>query len=51
MKLNPFNLILGMLRGLSPKNKTQERTDFLKKIMNFVHECKFTSGGDYLEVP
>ena len=49
MKLNPFNLILGMLRGLSPKNKTQERTDFLKKIMNFVHECKFTSGGDYLE--
>ncbi len=50
MKLNPRYWIAGLLEKLTTKNKSQERTDFLKKVMNFVHQCKIAvGGGDYLE--
>ncbi|MEK7097767.1 MAG: TylF/MycF/NovP-related O-methyltransferase, partial [Patescibacteria group bacterium] len=50
MKFNPFNLISKALKRWIPKSKTQERTDFLKKIINFAHHCGVAGGGgDYLE--
>ncbi len=48
MKLNPRYWITGFLEKWTTKNKSQERTDFLKKVMNFVHQCKTTVGGGRL---
>lgn len=40
-------MISGLLRKLNVKSKSHERTDFLRKIMNFTHQCGVA--GDYLE--
>lgn len=40
-------MLAKFLNKFLPRQKSEERTDFLKKIMNFVHKCKIP--GDYLE--
>ena len=40
-------MLAKFLSKFIPKQKSEERIDFLKKVMNFVHKCKIP--GDYLE--
>lgn len=47
MKLRLPRIISGLFKRLTVKDKGRDRTDFLRKIMNFAHQCRVP--GDYLE--